>query len=123
MPAWSARSNRGFPAWLAGLGSFPKGEISDVVLAVFVGLDPLADSHPFGVEAGQFAVGRRRGYPKKDRAVAGAIGVATLEQLDDHFDHLGNVLGRLRHHVRQSHAECGHVGQKELLVTLRDQAD
>ena len=68
------------PRRLAGLRALPEREVADVVLAVLVGLDPLADPQLLGVEAGQPAVGRPGRDPEEDRAVVGPVGVAPLEE-------------------------------------------
>ena len=85
-----------------GLGPFHSGEVADVVLAVLVGLDPLPDPQPLGVEAGQPPVGRPRRDPEEDRAVVGPVGVAALEQRRDELDDLVDVPGRARQDVGAS---------------------
>ncbi len=76
VPARPARSDGRVPARLVGLGAFPEREVADVVLAVLVRLDALADPHAVRIEASQPAVGGPRGDPEEDRAVVGAVGVA-----------------------------------------------
>ena len=80
MPARPARADRRLEARLAGLGTLPDGEVADVVLGVLVGLDPLAHPELLGIETGEAAVCRPRGDPEEDRAVAGLVGVAALDQ-------------------------------------------
>ena len=92
-------ADRRVPRRLAGLRALPEREVADVVLAVFVGLDPLADPQLLGIEAGQPPVRRPRRDPEEDRAVVGAIGVAPLEQGLDQRDDLVDVLGRPRQDV------------------------
>ena len=48
VPARPPLPDRGRPRRLAGLGTLPQREVADVVLAVLVGLDPLAHSHRLG---------------------------------------------------------------------------
>ena len=87
------------PRRLAGLGALPEREVADVVLAVLVGLDPLADPQLLGVEPGEPPVRRPRRDPEEDRAVVGPVGVAALEQGLDEVDDLVDVLGRPRQDV------------------------
>ena len=68
------------PRRLAGLGALPEREVADVVLAVLVGLDPLADLQLLGVEPRKPAVGGPGRDPEEDRAVVGPIGVVAVEQ-------------------------------------------
>ena len=93
VPAGAAGPDRRLPRRLAGLGPLPQGEVPDVVLAVFVGLDPLPDPQPLGVQAGQPAVGGPRRDPEEDRAVVGPVGMAALEQGRDERDDLLDVVG------------------------------
>ena len=76
VPARPAGPDRGVPRRLAGLRALPEREVADVVLAVLVGLDPLADAQLLRVEPGEPAVRRPRGDPEEDRAVVGPVGVA-----------------------------------------------
>ncbi len=116
VPARPSRSDGRIPAGLFVLGPLPESEVADVILAVLVRLDSLADAHPLGIESGQSTVGRPGCDPEEDRAVVSPIGMAAFEQLLDQRHHLGNVLGRTRHHVRRGHAERLCVGEEELLV-------
>jgi hypothetical protein len=47
VPARPARSDRRCPSSARRAWALPEGEVADVVLAVLVGLDPLADPHPW----------------------------------------------------------------------------
>jgi hypothetical protein len=123
VPAGSARTDRRLPGRLARLGPLPHGEVADIVLAVFVGLDSLPHPEPFGIEAGQAAVRRPRGDPEEDRAVVRPIGVAALEQRCDQLGHLVDVLGRPRQDVRDGHAKRGRIGQKALEVAAGQDVD
>ena len=75
-PGPARRRSAVVPRRLARLRALPQGEVADVVLAVLVGLDPLADPELLGIEPRQAAVGRPRRDPEEDRAVVGPIGVA-----------------------------------------------
>ena len=119
VPARPARPDRGVPRRLAGLRALPEREVADVVLAVLVGLDPLADPQLLRVEPGEPAVGRPRGDPEEDRAVVGPVGVAALEERLDQRDHLVDVLGRPRQDVRARHPERGRVGQEHARASGR----
>ena len=123
VPAGPARTDRRLPRGLARLGPLPQGEVADVVLAVLVGLDALPHPEPFGVEAGQSAVGRPRGDPEEDRAVVGPVGVAALEQRGDQVGHLVDVLGGARQDVRDGHPEGGRIGQEALEVAAGQDID
>ena len=59
-----------------GFGALPEGEVADVVLAVLVGLDALADAELLRVEPREPAVGGPARDPEEDRAVVGPVGVA-----------------------------------------------
>ena len=48
-----------------GFGALPEREVADIVLAVLVGLDPLADPELLGIEPRQAAVGGPRAMRKK----------------------------------------------------------
>ncbi len=95
-----------------GFGRLPQREVADVVLAVFVGLDPLPDPEALGIEAGQDAVGRPRRDPEEDRAVVGPVGVAAFEQRLDEGHDLVDVAGRARQDIRGRHPERRRVGQE-----------
>src|ERR1035437_9516832 len=123
MPARTTRPEGRVPARLVRLRALPEGEIADVVLAVLIGLDTLADSHSFRVEPGQSSICRPGRDPEEDRAILGPVSVTSLEQRLDEGDHLRYMLGRARHHVRRGHAESRHVRQELLSVAFRDLFD
>jgi hypothetical protein len=56
VPARPSRPDRRVPRRLAGLGALPEREVADLLLGIFVGLDPFADPELVGIEAGQAAV-------------------------------------------------------------------
>ena len=51
---------------------------------------------------------RERGDPEVDAAL-GVVGVPALAQPPDQLDHLGNVVGRARHHLGPLHPQRRHV--------------
>ena len=63
-----------------GFGPFPEREVADVVLAVVVRLDALADLELRRIEPREPAVRRPRADAEEDRAVLGSVGMAALEQ-------------------------------------------
>ena len=71
----------------------------------------------------QPAVGWPGGDPKEDRAVVGPVGMLALEQRPDERDHLVDVLGGARQHVRPGHPERVGIGQEALEVPVRELVD
>ena len=106
-----------------GFGALPQREVADIVLGVLVRLHPLADPKLLGVEPRQPAVGGPRGDPEEDRAVVGPVGMLALEQRPDERDHLVDVLGGARQHVRPGHPERVGIGQEALEVPVRELVD
>ena len=113
----------GRPDRLTRLRPLPQGEVADVVLAVLVGLDPLADAQRLRIEPGQPPVRRPRGDAEEDRAVVGAVGVAALEQGRDERDDLVDVGGRPRQDVGAGHPRALGVGQERGQVAVGQVAD
>ena len=105
-----------------GFGALPQREVADVVLAVLVALDPLADPLALRVEAGQPAVGRPRGDPEEDRAVVGPVGVAALEERLDQRDDLVDVIGRPRQDVGRVIRRAAASSRKRREVALGELA-
>ena len=118
-PAPIAVSHDGSP----GFRCLPEREVTDVVLAVLVGLDPLPDPETLGIEACQAPVRRPRRDPEEDRAVLGPVGVAALEERRDERDDLIDVTGRPRQHVRRRHPQGLGIGQERREVALGERLD
>jgi hypothetical protein len=109
VPARPARPDRRVPGRLRGLRSLPEGEVTDIVLGVLIGLDPLPDPQVVGIEAGEPPICRPARDAEEDRPVARAIGVPGGDEPLDERDHVRDVLGRSGQDVRHRHAEGRRV--------------
>ncbi len=101
VPAWTARTPRGGPAGLTGLGAFPQGEVTRIALP---GGNPLTLVHIVDAMTGQLAVVGVAEDVEVDVTAAG-IGVSRVDQAPDQLDHLGDVPGGARFGRRRQHPQ------------------
>ena len=111
VPARTAFSPGRTPKIFAILGAsgFPQDKVADALLFILIGIRALrlrASEFQFAfVEVREFAVFRKRGDVKIDRAIVRSVSVAFLDELGNHIDLLRNVLHRARFNVRRETLE------------------
>ncbi len=108
MPAGTPRPPRRIPRRLAGLGGLPQHEIERIALGL-VDLDARAGAQIVELLARELAVARELAHRVQHVAVVGDVGVALVDQLPDHPDDSGHVLGGARLAIRPGDAERGAV--------------
>src|SRR5260370_847220 len=96
---------------------FPEGEVADRLFVIFVRRHAYAGLEAGAVEVGQRAVGGKARDPEVNVAVR-HVRVLASDELVDHLDHLGNVLGRTRIVRRGLRSQCGHVLEERGHVRL-----
>ena len=121
MPAGPAPPPRALPAGLVGIRRLPEDEIGRVAL-VGRDFDPRAGDQLVPAVARQPAVIRHR-RDREQHMPVGGIGVLPGDQLFDHRDHPGDMLGRPRLDTGFERAERRHVGLKHRRVAPGDRID
>src|SRR5947209_6848589 len=108
MPTRAALAPRARPKNLAifRCASFPKREVRDRFLFVFIATDALANTHLVKIQFDQLTVLDSRGTilfdAEIDRTIGGFVGVAALHELFDERNDFGNMLSGARRLVRDS---------------------
>ena len=120
MPTGTPLPPGAFPRGLAGFGGLPQGEVERVALAVFQALAvgaqfAVAAFHLVHVAVGKLAVLIVGAHGEVHIALHG-VRVATLDELFDQRDHLVDLLGGTRTHIRIHHAGGTHVVDERLGV-------
>ncbi len=120
VPTGAALAPGAFPRRLAGLRGLPKGEIKRVALAVFQALAvgaqlAVAAFHLVHVAVGKLAVLVVGAHGEVHVALHG-VRMAFFDELFHQSDHLVDLLGGARTHIRIHHAGGMHVVDERLRV-------
>ena len=119
VPARAAGPPGRIPGRLPRLRGLPENEVLDVLFLVLVVGHALAAASLRKVDPGETAVGRESRDPEVHRPL-GFVGVAAFDELRDHRDHLGDVLGRARVPFRALEAEPVEVPEEEIGIPARE---
>jgi hypothetical protein len=123
VPARATLAPRGGPEILAvfRLAAFPKDEVREAVLFVFIGVRPrvlcLAKLEFALVKARQLSVARKRRDLEIHRAVVRRVGVTLFHQRGDHRNLLRDVIDRAGLDMRRQQAEGIAIGMELLRPT------
>ena len=111
-----------FDVAVVGIVGFPEGEVADAFFFVFVGADAAGGAEFFEVEVRELSVGREAGDAEVNGLVLGLVSVTVGDQLFDHGDHAGDVLGvgGGGEAVGRFDAEGFEVGEEGVLERLRE---
>ena len=90
VPAGPSRAQRRFPGLLPGFARLPESEVSGIVLAVFIDIDPRARLQAADIEVGQRPIARKARDPIVGRAVRN-VGVPIFGEPFDQRHHLEDV--------------------------------
>ncbi|HIO56816.1 MAG TPA: hypothetical protein EYN31_07225 [Candidatus Marinimicrobia bacterium] len=78
----------------------PKGEVLRIFLTVFIVRYPLSAGKLRGINIGKPAIIRKRANLKKDRPAIYNVSVIFVYKLFDEINHVTNVIGGRRQHLR-----------------------
>ena len=120
VPTGTALAPRAFPRGFAGLGGLPQREVEMVALAIFQALAvgaqlAMASFHLVDVATGQRAVIGIAAHAEVDVALD-LVRMAAVDELLDELDHLGDLLGCARAHIRVLHVHGVHVVKEGLRI-------
>ncbi len=98
MPPWPAPPPRGIPRHIAILliPCFPQGEVGNILLLIFIVLNPRPGSQPRHIQMRQFPVGRKTGDAEINRSIVRLVGVPLCQKRLNQGDHFRHMVGRRR---------------------------